>query len=108
MRKTTGNNRQQLAGEVDHNDNLESLIEESGREQTNRLSCNAKDGQQVGTLERADPGKVLWWPQGGSSDPDGWHAANRVDFIFKVGIPNCGANRFRWLPNCDRAQGCLG
>ena len=67
MRKTTettGN----ISGEVDHNDNLESLIEKSGGDTTNRYRV-MKDGQQVGTLEMADLVRSLV-PQGGSSDPD--------------------------------------
>lgn len=40
-------------GEVDHNDNLESLIEKSGGDTTNGYRV-MKDGKQVGTLEMVE------------------------------------------------------
>ncbi len=67
MRKTT-ETMGEVSGEVDHDDNLESLIEKSGGDTTNRYRV-MKDGKQVGTLEMVDLVRSLV-PQGGSSDPD--------------------------------------
>lgn len=67
MRKTT-EAMGEISGEVDHNANLESLIEKSRGDTTNRYRV-MKDGQQVGTLEMVDLVRSLV-PQGGSSDPD--------------------------------------
>ncbi|WP_417605331.1 quaternary amine ABC transporter ATP-binding protein [Primorskyibacter flagellatus] len=67
MRKTT-EEMGGISGEVDHDDNLESLIERSGGDTTNRYRVT-KDGKQVGILEMTDLVRSLV-PQGGSSDPE--------------------------------------
>lgn len=67
MRKTT-EAMGEVSGEVDHDDNLESLIEKSGGDTTNRYRV-MKDGKQVGILEMTDLVRSLV-PQGGSSDPE--------------------------------------
>ncbi|MBL4919415.1 quaternary amine ABC transporter ATP-binding protein [Szabonella alba] len=67
MRQTT-EAMGEISGEVDHDANLESLIERSGGDTTNRYRV-MKGGQQVGILEMTDLVRSLV-PRGGSSDPD--------------------------------------
>lgn len=59
--------RSDVAGEVDHDDNLESVIELSEGDTTKRYRV-MKDGAQVGMLEMRALVRALV-PQGGSDDP---------------------------------------
>jgi glycine betaine/proline transport system ATP-binding protein len=56
-----------VAGEVDHDDTLESVIERSGGDTTKRYVV-MKNGKQVGVLHMRDLVRALV-PQGGSDDP---------------------------------------
>ncbi|WP_226782648.1 quaternary amine ABC transporter ATP-binding protein [Oceaniglobus trochenteri] len=67
MRKTT-DAAGDVSGEVDHDDTLESVIEASGGDTTNRYRV-MKNGEQVGMLEMLDLVRALV-PQGGSGDPE--------------------------------------
>jgi glycine betaine/proline transport system ATP-binding protein len=56
-----------VAGEVDHDDTLESVIERSGGDTTKRYVV-MKNGKQVGVLHMRELVRALV-PQGGSDDP---------------------------------------
>ncbi|PVH30692.1 quaternary amine ABC transporter ATP-binding protein [Pararhodobacter oceanensis] len=66
--KRGGDPSVEVAGEVDHDDNLESVIEMSGGD-TTKLYRVTKNGEHIGLLQMRDLVRALV-PQGGSDDPE--------------------------------------
>ncbi|WP_099827953.1 quaternary amine ABC transporter ATP-binding protein [Oceaniglobus indicus] len=64
----TGTGTKDIAGEVDHDANLESVIEASGGD-TNKCYRVMKNGEEVGILDMRTLVRALV-PQGGSDDPE--------------------------------------